>query len=171
VRIARAEARAIDALTGDRLLRLHVVGDARTNAAARELGAAARRYTVRGNAPRRGKKVWTYTHAWRTVTRASWGDAVSVLASVETVREARAAMAEGYAAAVVVAAFEQESAYPIDGTTVVPCPYQTRGVTCRDCGLCRDDERLRSAGLVIAFEAHGSHGAVVRQTLLSLPTV
>ena len=29
----------------------------------------------------------------------------------------------------------------------------------------------RSAGLVIAFQAHGSGGAAVRQTLLSLPTV
>src|SRR5262249_46157011 len=138
LRIARAEARAIDGLTGDRLLRLHVVGDAKTEAAARELGAAASCYTARGNAPRRGKKVWTYPHAWRTVPRAAWGNAVSVLASVETVREAREAMAKGYAAAVVVAAFERESAYPIDGTTVLPCPNQTRGVTCRDCGLCRD---------------------------------
>lgn len=171
LRIAQAEARAIDALTGDRLLRLHVVGDARTEAAARELGAAARRYGARGNAPRRGKKVWTYTHAWRTVRRESWGDAVAVLASVQTVREAREAMANGYAAAVVVAAFRQQGAYPIDGTTVLPCPNQTRGVTCRACGLCRDDERLRSAGLVIAFEAHGAWGAAVRQTLLSLPTV
>jgi hypothetical protein len=170
-RIARAEAQAIDALTGDRLLRLHVVGDAKTEAAARELRAAARRYSARGNAPRRGKKVWTYTHAWRTVPRASWGDAVSVLASVETAREAREAIAKGYAAAVVVAAFERESAYPIDGTTVISCPNQTRGVTCRDCGLCRDDERLRSAGLVIAFQAHGARGASVRKTLLSLPTV
>jgi hypothetical protein len=169
--IAQAEARAIDGLTGDRLLRLHVVGDAKTEAAARELGAAARRYTSRGNAPRRGKKVWTYTHAWQAVPRESWGAAVSVLASVETVREARKAMAAGYAAAVVVAVFEREGAYPIDGTTVVPCPNQTRGVTCRDCGLCRDDDRLRKAGLVIAFQAHGSGGAAVRQTLMSLPTV
>jgi hypothetical protein len=44
-------------------------------------------------------------------------------------------------------------------------------VTCRDCGLCRDDQRLRGAGLVIAFQAHGSGGAAVRQMLLSLPTV
>jgi hypothetical protein len=44
-------------------------------------------------------------------------------------------------------------------------------VTCRDCGLCRDDQRLREAGLVFAFQAHGSGGAAVRQTLLSLPTV
>jgi hypothetical protein len=169
--IAREEGRAIDALTGDRLLRLHVVGDAKTDAAARELGAAACRYSARGNAPRCGKKVWTYTHAWRAVARESWGDAVSVLASVETVREAREAMAAGYAAAVVVAAFEREGAYPIGGTKVLLCPYQTRGVTCRNCGLCRDHERLRSAGLVIAFAAHGARGAAVRQTLLSLPTV
>jgi hypothetical protein len=170
-RIAEAEARAIDTLTGDRLLRLHVVGDARTDSAACVLGAAAERYSRRGNAPRRGRKVWTYTHAWRTVARESWGDAVSVLAPVETVREARETMKPGYAAAVVVSAFERESAYWIDGTTVVPCPNQTRGITCRECGLCRDDERLRSAGLVIAFEAHGTGGAAVRKTLLSLPTV
>jgi hypothetical protein len=170
-RIASAEARAIDTLTGDRLLRLHVVGDARTDAAARELGAAARRYASRGNAPRRGRKVWTYTHAWRSVARASWGDSVSVLASVETVRDARQAMAKGYAAAVVVSAFERESTYRIDGVTVLPCPNQTRGITCRDCGLCRDDERLRSAGLVIAFQAHGTGGASVRKTLMTLPTV
>lgn len=171
LRIARAEAKAIDALTADRLLRLHVVGDARTDAAARELGAAARRYASRGNSPRHGRKAWTYTHAWRSVARASWGDAVSVLASVETVRDARAAMARGYAAAVVVTAFERESAYAIDGVTVLPCPNQTRGVTCRDCGLCRDDERLRSAGLVIAFQAHGSGGASIRRTMLTLPAV
>ena len=129
LRIAEAEARAIDTLTGDRLLRLHVVGDARTDAAARELGAAADRYTRRGNAPRRGRKVWTYTHSWRDVARESWGESVSVLASVETVRDAQEAMAAGYAAAVVVAAFEREGAYRIDGVTVVPCPQQTRGVT------------------------------------------
>jgi hypothetical protein len=171
LRIAQAEAKAIDALTGDRLLRLHVVGDARTAAAARELGAAARRYAARGNLPRRGRKVWTYTHAWKSVPRASWGEAVSVLASVETVHDARAAMAGGYAAAVVVATFERASAYRIDGVTVVPCPNQTRGVSCRDCGLCRDDERLRSAGLVIAFQAHSTGAPAVRKTLLSLPTV
>jgi hypothetical protein len=95
-----------------------------------------------------------------------------VLASVETVRDARAAMAREYAAAIVVCAFERPSAYQIDGTTVIPCPNQTRGVTCRDCGLCRDDERLRDAGLVIAFEAHGRTAAgMVRKTLLSRPVV
>ena len=171
LRIAEAEARAIDALTGDRLLRLHVVGDARTDAAARVLAAAARRYSSRGNVPRRGRKVWGYTHAWRTVSRKSWGECISILASVETVRDAWHAMAQGYAAAIVVSTFERETAYPIDGTTVVPCPNQTREVTCWECGLCRDDKRLRAAGLVIAFEAHGTGGPAIRKTLMSLPTV
>jgi hypothetical protein len=61
--------------------------------------------------------------------------------------------------------------YRIDGMTVLPCPRQTRGVTCRESGLCRDDGRLRKAGLVIAFQAHGSGGSAVRKTLLSLATV
>jgi hypothetical protein len=30
---------------------------------------------------------------------------------------------------------------------------------------------LRSAGLVIAFQAHGSGSASIRKTLMSLPTV
>ena len=71
----------------------------------------------------------------------------------------------------MVAAFERKGAYRIDGVAVVPCPHQTRGVTCRDCGPCCDDGRLHLSGLVIAFQAHGSGGAAVRQTLLSLPTV
>jgi CxxC motif-containing protein (DUF1111 family) len=37
-------------------------------------------------------------------------------------------------------------------------------------GQGRDDARLRFAGLVIAFQAHGSGGAAVRRTLLNLPT-
>jgi hypothetical protein len=80
-------------------------------------------------------------------------------------------MAAVHAAAVVVAAFEREGGYRIEGTTVMPWPHRTRGVTCRDGGLCHNDQRLREAGLVIGFKAHGSGGAVVRRTLRSLPTV
>ena len=167
--IARAEADAIGTLTGDRLLRLHVVGDSRTNRAARIVAAAARAYARKGNQPAKGKKVWTYTHAHRKVKRASWGDAVSVLASVETIKGAVDAMSRGYAAAIVVQKFEQEAAYDVNGVTLLPCPNQTKGVTCRDCGLCRDDDRLREQRIVIAFEAHGSRQNTVRKTLMSLP--
>jgi hypothetical protein len=170
LRLAQLEARAIDRLTGDRLLRLHVVGDARTDAAAAELAAAAKRYERRGMLARRGRKVWTYTHAWRKVARASWG-AVSVLASCETPADAAAALAKGYAAALVVPAFEQEAAYDLAGVKVLPCPNQTRGVRCRDCGLCLDADRLHARGLVIGFAAHSQGAGAVRQTLLSLATV
>ena len=83
--IARQEARLIDGLTGDRHLRLHVVGDARTDSSARVLADASKRYMRRG-----GHTVWTYTHAWSTVKRSSWGR-VSVLASVESTADVRAA--------------------------------------------------------------------------------
>jgi hypothetical protein len=80
-------------------------------------------------------------------------------------------MAAGYAAALVVIDFEREGAYEVDGLKVLPCPEQTRGITCRDCGLCRDDGRLRSAGLVIGFAAHGTGGPAVRRRLTALPLV
>jgi hypothetical protein len=44
----RQEARAIDKLSGTRPLRLHVVGDCRTDRQAQMLSAAAERYTRRG---------------------------------------------------------------------------------------------------------------------------
>src|SRR5579871_155626 len=122
--VAEAEAEAIDALTGDRHLRLHVVGDCPTPAAARAVSAAARRYARRG-----GRKVWTYTHAWRVVSRADWSG-VSVLASCETPRQVADAHRRGYAAALIVGDHPADGrAYPLAGAggfRVVPCPEQTR---------------------------------------------
>jgi hypothetical protein len=148
-RIARLEARAIDALRGRKPLRLHVVGDCRTRKAARIVSAAARRYRARS-----GKAVWTYTHAWRKVPRADWGN-VSVLASCETTAEAKDAMQRGYAAAIVVPEFKEERAYLEGDVKVLPCPNQTRGAQCSACRLCMGAERLREAALVIAFAVHG----------------
>lgn len=163
--LAREEAAAIDRLTGDRLLRLHVVGDCRTNRAADIVGKACSRYSRRCTQPGGAKKVWGYTHAWFSVRRESWGQGVSMLASCERPEQAVAAMRWGYAAALIVPSFKQAAAYAEGGVMVLPCPWQTRGVTCRDCGLCRDDDRLRGAGLVIGFEAHGSRANVVRRSL------
>lgn len=172
VAIARAEADAIDGLSGERLLRLHVVGDTRTNRGAERIGSAAKRYAQRGMKPVKGKKVFGYSHAWKRVKRESWGEWVSMLASCETVADAKRAMTEGYAAALVVAEFERDSAYEMEGVTVLPCPAQTRdGVTCATCGLCRDDDRLREAGLVIAFAAHGAAKGKVKRKLISLQMV
>jgi hypothetical protein len=84
-----------------RPLRLHTVGDCRTDEAARIVAAAAERYMDAGGGP-----VWTYTHAWRLVDRASWGR-VSVLASCETPEQVELARARGYATAIVVDEFDR----------------------------------------------------------------
>lgn len=152
-RIAVAEAREIAKLSGRRALRLHVVGDARTDLAARILARAAKRYSAKHGAP-----VWTYTHAWKRVKRASWG-AVSVLASCGTLKEAEAAMRAGYAAAMVL---EPGERHPVDGKAYmtpdgvkcIPCPEQTRGVQCTSCRLCFDDKGLLERESVIVFQYH-----------------
>ena len=151
--LARSEANAIDALSGKRPLRLHVVGDASTNAAAATIAQAAERYTERG-----GQPVWTYTHAWRTVDRGAWGN-VAVRASVEHAKDIPLAHARGYSAALVVEAHPASGrAWTTSaGEKIVPCPEQTRGATCTSCRLCMTE------GVTVAFAAHSANaGAVIK---------
>lgn len=158
--VARAEARAIDAAFGGgsipfhrgrrRMLRLHVSGDARTAECARILARAADRWVARG-----GGTVYTYTHAWRDVPREAWGT-VSVFASLDDPSDAPEALARGYAPATVVEAHtEARGRRAADGTVWVPCPNQTRGTTCADCGLCMRSGLLRAGGRGVTFAAHG----------------
>lgn len=154
--LAQQEAHLIGKLDGDKPLRLHVVGDTRQNKAAAILAKAAASYR---------NVVWTYTHAWRTVRRSSWGR-ISVLASVEGWLGAMRAWRRGYAPAMVVDRFPTNGkAYRVGGWKVVPCPAQTRGRTCVECKLCFRDSFLHSHRIVIAFEAHGSRQNVVRGRL------
>jgi hypothetical protein len=151
--IAEAEAAQIDSLVvkPGRPLRLHTVGDCKTDAAAQSVAAAAARYVARGGGP-----VWTYTHAWRDVARDSWGD-VHILASCEKAEHVAAAHARGYATSMVVTEFATRGLYDLDGASVVPCPAQTKkGVTCTSCRLCMDTPRLREKQLTIGFENHGT---------------
>lgn len=163
---ARAEADAIDAADPrDRYLRLHVSGDASVPRAAQLLGAAARRWLERG-----GRTVWTYTHAWATVPRESWGPSVSVLASVDKLAHVAAAFARGYAVARYVAAFPADS-WEEAGMTWIACPAQTRDDTgCVDCRLCMDAEGLRARKRGIAFVAHGHRGEKLKRRLQVLQT-
>jgi hypothetical protein len=152
--LARAEANAIDALEVEpgKPLRLHTVGDCKTDGAAAIVAAAAARYVARG-----GGKVWTYTHAWRDVRRESWGE-VHVLASCETTAELAKARGRGYATAIVIDEYADRRVYVDEGEKLLPCPAQTKkGVTCASCELCMKTEHLRSHGLTIAFEVHGSN--------------
>lgn len=162
--VARAEAAAIDGLPArGQPLRIHTGGDCRTNDAARYVSAAAARFRRRGGGP-----VWTYTHAWRDVARASWRD-VSVLASIETLAELPAARARGYAAAVISPFPADRKAWRVDGVTLIPCPAQVRDdVTCTDCRLCWSDEKLRARNAVIAFEPHGSGAKRLNERLVKL---
>lgn len=191
VDVAVEEAAAIDALDiskiSGRPMRLHTVGDCRTDEAARIVAAAAERYMDRGGGP-----VWTYTHAWRLVDRASWGR-VAVLASCETAEQIELARGRGYAPSIVVVAFEQRGRHRIGaaeepgmakerwarqgpaarsgtvgGPDILPCPAQTtEGVSCTKCRLCMDDGALLERGYAIAFAVHGT-GISVRQAIRSL---
>ena len=171
--VALAEADAIDQLdvVPGQPLRLHTVGDCASDEAARSVSAAAARYRARGGGP-----VWTYTHAWREVARASWGE-VSVLASCESAADEGLARARGYATAVVVESFNAKGRHLIDaqeskaaaGVDVLPCPQQTSHVTCSDCRLCFDDAKLRERGHAIGFNIHGTP-FTVRQATKALRT-
>lgn len=152
IRSARQEARGIDALRArGQGLRIHTSGDCPTTEAAETVADAAERFMARG-----GGKAWSYTHAWRRVKRASWGK-VSVLASVENLRDALRAARKGWAVARVVPTFASDKAWNEGGIRWIPCPAQTRDdVTCESCRLCWDDDKLRRIGAGVAFEAHGS---------------
>ena len=146
--VAMAEAAAIRTLPDDRPLRLHIVGDCRTDKAAATVSAAA---------DERSQPTWAYTHAWRTVDRASWGR-VNVLASCETDADVAAAYDRGYAACRVVNKHDGERAKrDAQGMLNIPCPEQTgRSTSCIDCRLCWNADALRNRKAVIVFAAHGA---------------
>jgi len=159
-RIAREEERVIkEKLSGSLDLRLHVVGDCKTDTAANIVSEAAL------GVLKRGRDAWTYTHAWRNVERSAWGD-LSVLASCEKPEQVAEAQARGYATAIVVSEFPTEKRYDYAGVKVIPCPSQTHEtVRCVDCRLCFTDDRLKKQGLTIGFEAHGSRWKVVQRVI------
>ncbi len=159
LQVARVEAAVVRKLTGKRDLRGHVVGDCKTDATAK---VVSRAYDA--HAAKHGRSVWSYTHAWQDVARESWGG-VSILASCESVSQAKLAMGRSYAAAVVVDSFQQPKAYELDGVKLIPCPEQTRGVKCVDCRLCFNDKALLEREAVIGFLPHGSGAAKVLAAL------
>lgn len=164
---AREEARAIDASHAGgpvpyaigpdgrravrRRLRLHVSGDARSNLAARVVSAAVARWQARG-----GGEAWVYTHAWRTVARASWGP-VSAYASIEDPADGPRALARGYAPALIVSHFPADR-FVAGDVEYLACRAQTEGATCAECGACWK-------GRPVAFAAHGSRAEAVRRAL------
>lgn len=160
--VAREEAADIRTLTGRLPLRIHAVGDCRDNAAARLVAAAAVEHMAK-----HGQAAWGYTHSWREVDRASWGK-VSMLASVETREDARRAMGEGWAAAIVMTTLPTDGRAWREGDIgFIPCPAQLSGrgrdKTCVTCKLCWDDSRLLARRNVVVFTP--DHGTDKRITI------
>jgi hypothetical protein len=155
--VARSEAQAIDnaydggTVPTGRAMRLHVVGDSTLIAGSKLINNAVKRWKKRG-----GGDCWSYTHAWRHVSRDEWSH-VGILASVSNTAEVKEARKQGYAPAIVVPQHPSEKTYTLDGsdTKWIPCPQQTRGVGCTDCKLCFDSDRLFDKNMGIAFAVHG----------------
>lgn len=157
--IAREEAKAIRQMKGLGPLRLHIVGDCRTSRAAKIVSSAAEEYMKEHN-----QKAWTYTHAWKEVPRESWGN-VSVLASCETIEEAKQAMDRGYAAS-MVRAVSFRMPYSFNGLEMTPCLELTKGIKCNKCQVCLHDDVLLAQKKVVCFFPHGSGKENARKALL-----
>lgn len=157
-----------DGAKGGRDLRLHVGGDAAQPELVELLCKAGERWTDRG-----GGAVWTYTHAWRDVSRDLWGDSISVLASIERPEDAAAVRVQGYQPAIVVDQFPNgPRVFEEAGQKYVPCPAEINPgkMTCVKCRLCLDDTVLNARGLGIAFAIHGQHHNEARAALVQLRT-
>ncbi len=160
--IAKIEATKIDALTEKRDLRVHVVGDCATAITASIVGAAMVRFEART-----GRMAWTYTHAWKFVPIDAWKGA-RVMASCETLEHIREAAERGYAAAIVVPEYlnaHRAYRHPAGDAKIVPCPFETRGVTCDKCRLCMRPESLKATGAVIAFRSHATKAKRVNEVV------
>jgi len=160
VDIARIEAQAIRDLKSVLPLRLHIVGDCRTPKAAEIVASACGEYTKRT-----GQKTWTYTHAWKTIPREKWGT-ISVLASCETIEDAKYAMQRGYAAS-MVRAKPFDYAFDYKGVRMVPCLEMTKGTKCDKCKLCFNDDKLLADKKVICFFPHGTGKEQARKALFA----
>lgn len=155
--IAKEEARAIDTSKppAGRDLRLHVSGDSKTIGGTKIINKSVIRWKAKG-----GGDCWTYTHAWKSVPRHIWSH-VSVLASIDSIKEVSAARKQGYAPALVVDYHMSNKAYYLPNSKVkwIPCPAQTKPsgkeIGCTDCRLCFDADRLYQANCGILFAAHG----------------
>ena len=152
IKIAKIEAAEIGKLKGKYDLRVHVVGDRRTNKSAEVVGQAMVDYENKS-----GKSAWTYTHAWKHVKVESWKGA-NAIASCENPADVKLAHKLGYATSIVVDRLDDKSGkvYRKNGINYLPCLKETRGIPCVECGICFNTKTLRKLKLTITFPAHGT---------------
>lgn len=165
--VARSIARAIDdshgggAVPEGTIVRTFVSGDSRTWMGTRIIAKAISRWIKRG-----GKVAYGYSHAFARVPRHMWGE-TNVLASIDRIEDAKVARANGYSPAIVVANHISERVYNLPGSDIkwIPCPNQTRGITCASCKLCFNTNRLFEGGYGISFAAHGVKTREIKRRL------
>lgn len=121
-------------------------------------------------------RAWSYTHKWRRF-KAKTFKGMAILASCDSLPDAVQAWIKGYAPALVVAKFESPQAYDLkyangsdSGMRGIPCPAQTKHVTCEECKLCLKTDWLHSTQQVILFEAHGSRAKKLAHVLIQIQT-
>jgi len=170
LQIARAEAKEIDnsynggSVPKGRGLRLHVSGDCRTFSGARIINAAIGRWKGRG-----GGTCFSYTHCWDHVMRETWNN-VSMLASVDSIDQIVYVRENGYAPSIVVSEHLSDRVYHLPGSDIkwIPCPSQTKNVSCADCRLCMRANFLFKNNMGIAFAAHGSKKNQIKRQLKTI---
>lgn len=151
--VATDHANVIDSLSGTVPLRLNIVGDAPTDAAARLISEACQRYTAKHGAP-----VWAYTHAWRDVSRESWGS-VNIIASCDKPSDIDAAHKMGYTLAAM--AWNGDS----KPNNSFVCPQSTGAVAdCISCGLCIYGRTTKT----VLFPVHGARKKHAGKVLANL---
>jgi len=156
--IGKMEAAAIDCLSAQLDLRLHVYGEFANASHASEVDAAAGRFKSRAATIGKKVKVWTYTHRWREIEAETFTN-ISALASVETLDDALLAFEAGYAPAISMTEFKSERTWTETSEhsfRILPCPAQTKGRKCVDCRMCFDSEALIEKRIAIGFRPNKS---------------
>lgn len=162
--LGHMEAAAIDCLSANLDLRLHVYGEFADTRHAELVDAAVARFVLRGEIVGKRLKAWTYTHRWREIP-ASTFNRTSALASVETAADAVNAFDSGYAPAWSMEEFPNNSGKLFtvkspDGShepfMVMPCPAQTKGRKCVDCRMCFNSSYLIERRIAIGFRPNKS---------------
>jgi len=142
---------------GVSLVRANVCGDV-----LREDGTPDRPYLAALSAVAASVPVFTYTHAWRSLTPED-APGVTVNASCESITDLVAAAAAGWPT-VVSDTGEGDSLIgsTVAGRRVVQCPAQTRpDITCASCRLCARPNRAAT----VAFVVHGSGRALAARSI------
>lgn len=163
----RAFCEAIALLPEGELWRHNEAGD--LPGAGDELDVVALAMLVRAN---RGRRGFTFTakplrtRAERDAIHAANDAGFTINLSADSLARADELAELAIAPVTVVVPTDEDldDVHTPAGRSVVPCLYESRGLTCAECRLCARQQRAS----VVAFRAHGQARAIVSDTLVRL---